>query len=94
MKLAIGFLIIGIFLLSLFFHRSDIWISSTIDIHLHDTYYVFDKWHFAIVVFIYLLSFFSLGGAIGTRFKNKKFLVTWIITLLVDGISFGGFLIP
>lgn len=85
MKLAIGFLIIGIFLLLLFFLRSDIWISSTIDIHVHDTFYVIDKWHFAIAVFIYLLSFFSLGGVFGTRFKNRKFLVTCIITLLIDG---------
>jgi hypothetical protein len=86
MKLAIGFLIIGIIILVLFIKRSDVWVTKkTIDIHIHDTYFVIDKWHLAIAIFFYLLTFFSFGGVIGTKFKSKGFLLTFISTLLIVG---------
>jgi heme/copper-type cytochrome/quinol oxidase subunit 1 len=87
MKVAISFLIIGIALLTLVLYpgviRSD---SKTVDIHLHDTYFIIDTLHLVIALGLVLLTLFGLGGVIGTGFKNKTFLLTFFIALVLNGL--------
>jgi heme/copper-type cytochrome/quinol oxidase subunit 1 len=85
MKTAFIFLALSILLLILFWWRFDIWFSdSTIDIHVHDTYYVIARWHAVLVIILFLGTFSSFGGMIGTRFRNKFFLITLIIFFVAD----------
>lgn len=85
MKTALIFLAIAIVLLFLFWLKVDVWFGdSTIDIHFHDTYFVIACWHFILFVFLILGTFSSLGGIIGTKFKNKLFIAVLLIFLAVD----------
>jgi cytochrome c oxidase subunit 1 len=85
MKTALIFLALAILLLVLFWWRFDVWFSdSTIDIHVHDTYYVIARWHAVLVTILFLGTFSSFGGVIGTRFRNKFFLIAVTIFLLAD----------
>ena len=80
MKGAWTALFIGVALLTLLYLKIDIYRSKgTIDIHLHDTYFVFS--YASVMVFVLLLlgTFFSVGGIIGSCFKSKSF---WILALL------------
>ncbi len=85
MKTALIFLATAILLLLLFWWRSDVYFGdSTIDIHVHDTYYVIDRWHLVLVIILFLGTFASLGGVIGTKLKNKFFLIAMILFLSGD----------
>ena len=87
MKIAVIFVVVGITLLGLFLYpaifRSD---SNTVDIHLSDTYFVIHKFYLVIAVGLFSLTLFGFGGVIGTGFKNKMFLFTFFIALLLDGL--------
>lgn len=87
MRVAVIFLVAGIILLSLFLYpalvRSD---STTVDFHFHDTYLVIQMLHFVIVIGLFALTLFGLGGVIGTGFRSKAFLLTFLIAILLDGL--------
>ncbi|MDB5196690.1 MAG: hypothetical protein JWP88_1061 [Flaviaesturariibacter sp.] len=75
MKAAFIFLFIAVLLLAFVFWRSSFWFrSNTIDIHVHDTYYVVAYSHFILLLFLIVGTAFSLGGAVGTRFRHLIFL--------------------
>jgi hypothetical protein len=85
MKTALIFLAIAILLLVLIYSRVDIWFSeSTIDVHIHDTYFVITRWHAIFLITLFLGTFSSLGGVIGTRFHNKFFLIAFILFTAFD----------
>jgi hypothetical protein len=85
MKTALIFLAIAVLLLVLVYSRIDIWFSeSTIDIHIHDTYFVIARWHSIPLVILLLGTISSLRGAIGTKFQNKFFLIALILFIVVD----------
>ena len=74
-----------ILLLILFGITVDIWFgNSTIDIHVHDTYFVIAHWSAIIAIILILGTFSSLGGIIGTRFHNKFFLIAFALFIAVD----------
>lgn len=85
MKGALIALFIGLALLVLLCFRMDIYRSKgTIDIHLHNTYFVLS--HASVVVFILLFlgTFFAKGGISGRYFKSKLFRVLVVIFLSID----------
>ena len=85
MKTALIFLAIAVLLLVLLYSQVDVWIgNSTIDIHVHDTYFVVVRWEVILVIILFLGTFSSLGGVIGTRFHNKFFLIVFILFIAVD----------
>lgn len=85
MKTALIFLAIAILLLILFGLNVNIWFrDSAIDVHVHDTYYVIARWHLILAIVLFLGTFSLLGGVLCTRFKNKFFLIAFIIFLGVD----------
>lgn len=85
MKSALIFLGVGILILILLCSRVDVWFTnSTVDIHVHDTYFVIARWHFILLIILILGTFSSLGGAIGTRFQNKAFIAFLFIFLAID----------
>ena len=60
--------------------------NSGIDIHFHDTYFVFSYRSF-IIPFLLIFAFvFSLTAAISTKFRNR--LYSWLLVLSVGGIIF------
>jgi heme/copper-type cytochrome/quinol oxidase subunit 1 len=82
MRTAFIFLTIAILLLLLFWWKTDVQLSgSTIDIHVHDTYFVIDRLQFVLFFIVILGIFFTLGGLFGTRFRNKAFLITFLVFL-------------
>lgn len=86
MKTALAFLLVAISLLSLIWWRLDVYDSkSAVDIHFHDTYFVIYRPYIILVIFLFLGTIFSLGGTIGTRFRNKIFLIALIIFVAIDG---------
>ena len=85
MKAAIISLVIGIILLLFFLFGSYIQnYKSGIDIHVHDTYFIISYFSFTVFITLFLGTFFSLGGAIGTAFKNKSFVYLLLIFVLLD----------
>lgn len=85
MKVALLFFLTGICLLLLFFFKSKPWFSSsTVDIHLYDTYFVISYFSFAGFIVFLLGTFFSIGGIIGTHFHNKHFIFLALAFIAVD----------
>jgi hypothetical protein len=85
MKSALVFLVIGIVLLAVLLSTLHIWRgASTIDIHVHDTMYVLPYTIFIFFILLILGTFFFLGGAIGTGFKNKYYLIPLFLFVLMD----------
>ena len=85
MKGAIIALIVGFILLIISYVRIDIYRSKgTIDVHLHDTYFVLSYTSVVVFLFLFLGTFFSVGGVIDTHFKGKLFWALAIIFLLID----------
>jgi ABC-type multidrug transport system permease subunit len=86
MRTAFIFLTIIALLLTFFLARSGIWFRrDSVDIHVHDTYIVFTYFAFIAFVFLLLGTFFSIGGTLGTGFKNKYFLWILFLFLALDG---------
>ena len=84
MRTALIFLFTGILLLVLLYYRYEVNFSSeTIDIHVHDTFFVIDFLTAAAYIFVFLLFLFALGGVIGTGFRNRFFLFLLIACLIV-----------
>ena len=85
MKGAIICLALGLCIFLVLFGREHIFSGKdTIDIHLHDTFYVIAKWHFYLFLFLFLSTISFIGGVIETRFKNKGFLIGMLILLAID----------
>ena len=86
MKTALIFLVVAILILLLLWFRTDVWFTNaTVDIHFHDTYFVSTRFSFVVFVILFLGTLSSLGGIIGTRFRNKFFLFAFIIFSAADG---------
>jgi heme/copper-type cytochrome/quinol oxidase subunit 1 len=84
-KTALIFLFTGILLLTLLYLKSGIFFTKkTVDIHLHDTYYVIAYLHFIILIVLFVGTAFSIGGVFGTRFRNKYFLIPAAVFLFAD----------
>jgi heme/copper-type cytochrome/quinol oxidase subunit 1 len=85
MKTAVIFLAIAILLLVFIYARIDVWFSeTTIDLHIHDTYFVIARWHAIFLIILFLGTLSSLGGVIGTRLQNKFFLIAFILFIAFD----------
>ena len=85
MKGALIALFIGLAILVIFFsgvkkYRS----KGTIDIHVYDTYLVLDYAFIIIFILLFLGTFFSIGGIIGSYFKSKLFWILSILFLSID----------
>src|SRR5438067_2640651 len=91
MKTALISLAFAFCLLIFFFTRVNIYSSSikdTIDIYFHDTIYVIAKFDFYLFLFLFISTFSFIGGAIETRFKNRRFLIGMVILLVIDNYLF------
>jgi hypothetical protein len=85
MKGAFIALIIGIVLLVLLYLKVEMRSSNgTIDIHLHDTYFVLSHTSVFIFLLLFLGTFFALGGVIGSHFRSKVFWVLVVLSLSID----------
>lgn len=85
MKGALIALLIGIVILILLYSRMQIFSrQGTIDIHLHDTYFVLSYASVIVFMLLFLGTFFSIGGVIGTMFKSKLFLILAVLFTSVD----------
>ena len=80
----IGLLISIILLFSLSFKMSTHRTKPTIDIHFHDTYFILSYTSVVIFLILFLGTFFTFGGTIGTNFKNKLF---WVLALAFLGVD-------
>lgn len=85
MKGALIGLFIGIVLLVLQFYKNVLNIDKeTIDVHIRDTYFVLSFTTVMIFLFLFLGTFFSVGGLIGSHFRSNVFWVLAVLFLLVD----------
>jgi hypothetical protein len=77
------FIALGLLILSCFvgkIHNT----SGTIDIQLNNTYLVLSYTSVIVFVFLFLGTFFSVGGIIGSHFKSYLF---WVLLLLFFSID-------
>lgn len=89
MKGAIISLLIGIGLLVLVGRNADVrFFPSSVDVHVHDTYFVLDYTFFVLSLLVYLGFFFSVGGLISTHFKGKVYWLLLILALLTTAYYF------
>jgi hypothetical protein len=74
------FFAVAILVLILLSLRTDVWFTkSRVDIHFQDTYFVPAQFPIVTLIILMLGTFFSLGGTIGTRLKNRLFLFSFLI---------------
>jgi len=89
MKTALTFLLISILVLLFLWSKTDIFFSkSTVDVHVHDTYFVIDKLQFILFIVLIPGTLSTLGGVIETRFRSKAFLLVLLIFLAADAYVF------
>jgi hypothetical protein len=85
MKGALIALFSGIALLVIIYFRLTIYRGKTsFDIQFHDTYFILDYGFSILLAFIFLGTFFSVGGIIGTRFRSKLFWILSVLFLAID----------
>lgn len=84
MKGALIALSIGIVLLIFLFSETASYSSGTIDMHLHDTYFVLSYAAVIGFVILFLGTCFSIGGIFGSHAKSKLYLVLLALFLSVD----------
>ena|SRR4028119_1969449 len=84
MKSALVSLLIGMgMLLTLYSYWEIYRTRSTFEVHFHDTYYVLSHGSLIVFVLLFLGTFFSMGGLVGTRFKSKLFGILTLISISV-----------
>lgn len=84
MKAALISLAIGIIILLFFLFNSNVRADkSGVDIHVHDTYFNISYFYFTLFIALFLGTFFCLGGAIGTAFKNRTFVYLLLACVLL-----------
>ena len=80
MKGALIALLIGTGLLVLIEWNADVrFFTTSVDVHVHDTYFVLDYIFFFLSLLVYLGIFFSVGGLISTGFRGK---IYWLLLAL------------
>ena len=85
MKTAIIFLLAGIAVLAFFYVKTPVTFNqSTVDIYVHDTYFIITNLIFFTAIFMSLGTLFSIGGVLGTGCRNRFFLILFIVLLLAD----------
>ena len=85
MKRAYIGLLVAFAVLILFLFTSKIHITQgRIDIQFHDTYFVLNHVSILIFIILFLGTWFSIGGIIGTHFKRSLFWVLLLVFVSVD----------
>src|SRR5919202_576751 len=85
MKAAFILLTIGLIILLLFAFLFDVTLAgSTLDFHVHDTYYVTDIKSAIIFVILFLATLFFIGESIKTKFKSVPFLILLLFIFSAD----------
>jgi hypothetical protein len=85
MKGALIAFFIGIATLFFLYTSIDVYRSKeTINIHWHDTYFVLSYTAVVVFVLLFLGTFFSIGGLVGSYFRSKLFWVLAVSFLAVD----------
>lgn len=85
MKGAFIALTIGTLILVLLFLQIDIYKSNSgIDVHLHDTYFIFNYVTVIVFLFLFLGTCFAIGGMVYSYFKSKMFLILMLLFVAID----------
>jgi hypothetical protein len=83
MRTALAFLLIPILLLVYLVSSNCLaFTPNTVDLHVGDTYFVFEQWTFALWIALLLATFFVAGGVLGTGFRSRFFLLALLVILL------------
>jgi hypothetical protein len=88
MKLATLFLLAGLVLLFLTLRQGIHFTAKTVDISIHDTVFVTSYFSFIIFLLLFALSLFTLGGIIATGLRNKQFLWSFFIIMVLNGLFY------
>jgi hypothetical protein len=85
MKTALVFLAGAILLLVFVLWNLDVhFTNDTVDLHFYDTYFIVANSQVVLAIISFSGTLSSLGGVIGTRFRNKFFLIALTVFLLAD----------
>ena len=76
-------------LFTLYFFGIDVFTENTIDVNVHDTYYVFSTLHFVIAFTVLFLVIIYPGWFLHYKFKNNK--TANMLFLILMSISIVGF---
>jgi|GEM_PF-5960683 len=76
-------------LFTLYFFGIDVFTENTIDVNVHDTYYVFSTLHFVIALTVLFLVIIYPGWFLHYKFKNNK--TANMLFLMLMSISVVGF---
>ncbi|RYZ30911.1 MAG: hypothetical protein EOO10_01065 [Chitinophagaceae bacterium] len=89
MKGALLALLIGIGILTLFALKADVrFFQASVDVHVHDTYFVLDYTFLILSLLVYLGLFFSVGGLVSTGFKGRIYWLLFVVFLLTAAYYF------